>query len=213
MRRLQGRGHQVEWSHRDRAVVPLASRDIHLVENPFHGLAPGGIDCVRRDCTRFGCHGATGKCGARPNFRDGSNQLARGARYAKHALPAYGRAAAARPQQRDGCTEGCQPRRGAGVRRVDDVLQRSLSNAIRAEDAERIVIIESNACANFADPYWNSAIWWARYPTSTSADTPEVQMQQWDINQGIIAHPEIPSPVFIGEMKAPDATLDSANAL
>ena len=95
----------------------------------------------------------------------------------------------------------------------DDVLQKTLYQAVRSQDPERIVINESSDYRNYSNPYWKNVVWSAHYPVKTGGGTSEAQIRQWEINVGIADHPEITVPIYLGEIKAPNDDITSAREL
>ena len=94
-----------------------------------------------------------------------------------------------------------------------DAMQRAMYEAIRRQDPERVIIGESMWYTNFSDKYWTNAVWSAHYPVDRKPGTVEEKVARWEQAQGITDHPEVPAPIFIGEMKAPEDTAASAFAL
>lgn len=92
-----------------------------------------------------------------------------------------------------------------------DAVQRAFTDAIRAEDPERIVIGESMGYTNFRDPYWRNSIWSAHYPEDKEPGTLDEKLTRWAKKAGITD--DVAVPVFIGEMKAPEDTKESAAGL
>ncbi len=93
-----------------------------------------------------------------------------------------------------------------------DTLQRVMTDAIRAQDANRIVIGESQNYANFKEPYWNKAVYSAHYPGENDKGTPEEVVSIWEKSVQIPDNLDVAVPVFIGELKAPQDNAESAFA-
>jgi len=94
-----------------------------------------------------------------------------------------------------------------------DMVQRQFTDAIRAQDPDRIVIGEGMYYTNFKDGYWKNGVWSAHYPDDKADGTVDQKIAKWSSTQNIDQNPDVPAPVFIGEMKSPQDTEDSAVAL
>ena len=94
-----------------------------------------------------------------------------------------------------------------------DAMQRAMYEAIRKQDPERVIIGEAMWYTNFSDKYWTNAVWSSHYPVDDKPGTVEEKVARWEKAQGITDHPEVPAPIFIGEMKAPEDTVASAAEL
>jgi endoglucanase len=94
-----------------------------------------------------------------------------------------------------------------------DALQRALGEAVRAQDPERVVIVESSDYANLRDPYWSNTVWSGHYPVDDGPGTVEERVARWGAERGLAGDAGVAAPVLIGEMKAPEDTAESAFAL
>lgn len=96
----------------------------------------------------------------------------------------------------------------------DNLLQRGLYDAVRSQDADRIVILESAAVDSLRAPAWRQVVWSGHYPTSDqdAGGTIEERVSRWAARHGLDRQ-DVEAPVFIGEMKAPEDTRESARAL
>ncbi len=94
-----------------------------------------------------------------------------------------------------------------------DSLQRPSYEAIRQADPDRICLGEGVWYTNFNDKYWTNAGWSDHYPVDKAAGTVEEKVERWSKAHKVADNPAVPTPVFIGELKAPDDNLQSAREL
>lgn len=96
----------------------------------------------------------------------------------------------------------------------DNLLQRVLYEAIRSQDPERVVILESVAADALRAPAWQQVVWSGHYPTSDQdpGGTIEERVDRWAARHGLDRQ-DLEVPVFVGEMKAPEDSAESARAL
>jgi len=94
-----------------------------------------------------------------------------------------------------------------------DTLQRVSYEALRKEDPQRIVIGEAMYYTNFNDMYWTNAAWSSHYPGDKASGTVENRIASWEKANKIADNPGVPAPIFIGEMKSPEDTVQSASDL
>lgn len=94
----------------------------------------------------------------------------------------------------------------------DNLLHRALYEAVRSQDRDRVVILESVGYRSLAAPAWNNVVWSGHYPTSDQdqAGTVEERVARWAENNGL-DRPGV--PVFVGELKAPADTEAAAREL
>ncbi len=92
----------------------------------------------------------------------------------------------------------------------NDNMERASYEAIRKADPQRIVIGEAMYYSNFSDPYWTNAVWSGHYPGDKQTGTVDGRVDAWAKDQKISDNPNVPAPVFIGEMKSFDDSQQSA---
>lgn len=94
----------------------------------------------------------------------------------------------------------------------DNLLHRTLLNAVRARDPRRVAILESLDCATLRGPDWRQTVWSGHYPIREGdrEGTMDERVARWERDQGL---DQTGVPVFIGEIKAPEDHEASAREL
>ncbi len=99
-----------------------------------------------------------------------------------------------------------------------DAPHHAFYDAIRAQDPDRIVIIEWVSYPNFLKSGWTNVVWSPHYPEATlpkgaEDGTINERLQAFDENEKISASPDVKVPIFVGETKAPQDTTESAREM
>ncbi len=95
-----------------------------------------------------------------------------------------------------------------------NILQKAFYEAIRAQDAQRLMVFESLAYPSLRGERWTNIIWSAHYPeNSLKTGSVRERLEEFDRKEKISATPGVQVPIFIGEMKAPQDNAESAAEL
>ncbi|MDB5354058.1 MAG: hypothetical protein JWN24_511 [Phycisphaerales bacterium] len=95
-----------------------------------------------------------------------------------------------------------------------NVLQKAFYDAIRAQDAQRMLIFESVAYPGIRSEKWRNIVWSAHYPENSPKNgTVRDRLDEFDRKEKLAATPGVQVPIFIGESKAPEDNADSAAEL
>ena len=94
-----------------------------------------------------------------------------------------------------------------------DAPHHAFYDAIRAQDSERMIVEEWVSYPNTPQENWTNVVWSDHYPGKKETGTPEERLTAYDVDAGISAHPEVQCPIFMGEIKSPQDTTESAAAL
>lgn len=96
----------------------------------------------------------------------------------------------------------------------ENLLHRALYEAVRSQDRDRVVILESIDPTLLSEPAWQNVVWSGHYPTSDqdTAGSVEERVARWARQSGL-DRPGVDVPVFIGEMKAPADSAEAAREL
>ena len=95
-----------------------------------------------------------------------------------------------------------------------NVLQKALYEAIRAQDGQRMLVIETVSYASIRGERWTNIVWSAHYPENAmNAGSAKERLDAFDRKEKLSATANVQVPVFIGETKAPEDTAASATDL
>ncbi len=94
-----------------------------------------------------------------------------------------------------------------------DAPHHAFYDAIRAQDPERMVIEEWVSYPNLPKENWTNVVWSDHYPGDKLTGTPEERIAAYERGAEITTHPEVQCPIFMGEIKSPQDTAESAAAL
>ena len=93
-----------------------------------------------------------------------------------------------------------------------NILQKAFYDAVRAQDGQRMLAFESLAYPSIRSERWTNIVWSAHYPERSRGDgSVRERLDEFDRKEKISATPAVQVPIFIGELKAPQDTAESAS--
>ena len=92
-----------------------------------------------------------------------------------------------------------------------DLPQHAFYDAIRRQDPGRMIVVETISYPNIPRGRWKNIVWSAHYPeNSLKTGAVEERLAQFEEKEHIAGRNSEIAPIYIGEMKAPQDTLESA---